>query len=243
MYAEGKNPVIEALKSGKTVEKLVVLDKTEDPVIREQIKIARDKGVRVEFVQRQALDRMSETGHHQGIIAVTTEFEYSDFDKVLSDVNKSGERKFFVLLDKLSDPHNLGSIIRTAECSGVTAIVIPNRNSVLVNETVLRSSAGAANHMKVCKVGNLNDAIKKLKEENVFVYVADMDGTNIYKTNLTGDIALVIGSEGYGVSSLTKKLADEVISIPMYGQVNSLNASVSAGICMYEAVRQQEFKR
>ena len=242
MLAEGKNPVVEALKSGKTIEKLVVLDKTEDAVIREQIKIARDKGIRVEFVQRQALDRLSTTGHHQGIIAVTSEFEYSDLDEVFEEADRKGERKFFILLDKLSDPHNLGSVIRTAECSGVTAVVIPNRNSVLVNETVLRSSAGASNFVKVCKVGNLNDAIKKLKDAGVFVYVTDMDGENIYNTNLKGDIAIVIGSEGFGVSALTRKLADQVISIPMYGQINSLNASVSAGICMYEAVRQQNFK-
>jgi len=238
MFAEGKNPVVEALKSGKTIEKLVVLDKTEDIVIREQVKIARDRGIRVEFVQRQALERMSKTGHHQGIIAVTTDFEYTDLEQV---IDKKEERRFFIVLDKLSDPHNLGSIIRTAECSGVTAIIIPNRNSVLVNETVLRSSAGAASLVKVCKVGNINDAIKKLKDSGVFVYVTDMDGDNIYSTNLTGDIAIVIGSEGFGVSALTRKLADQVISIPMYGQINSLNASVSAGICMYEAVRQQNF--
>ena len=238
MFAEGKNPVVEALKSGKTIEKLVVLDKTEDIVIREQVKIARDRGIRVEFVQRQVLDRMSKTGHHQGIIAVTTAFEYTDLEQV---IDKKEGRRFFIVLDKLSDPHNLGSIIRTAECSGVTAIIIPNRNSVLVNETVLRSSAGAASLVKVCKVGNINDAIKKLKDSGVFVYVTDMDGDNIYSTNLTGDIAIVIGSEGFGVSALTRKLADQVISIPMYGQINSLNASVSAGICMYEAVRQQNF--
>ena len=240
MLAEGKNPVVEALKSGVTIEKILVLDKTDDNVIREQIKIARDKGIRVEFVQRQALDRLSKTGHHQGIIAFTSEFEYSELEDVMKDGSREG-RRFFILLDKLSDPHNLGSIIRTAECSGVTAVVIPNRNSVLVNETVMRASAGAINHVKVCKVGNLNDAIKKLKEDGVFVYVTDMDGENIYKTNLKGDIAIVIGSEGFGVSALTRKLADQVVSIPMYGNINSLNASVSAGICMYEAVRQDKF--
>ena len=240
MLAEGKNPVVEALKSGVTIEKILVLDKTDDNVIREQIKIARDRGIRVEFVQRQALDRLSKTGHHQGIIAFTSEFEYSDLDDVMKNNTYEG-RRFFILLDKLSDPHNLGSIIRTAECSGVTAVVIPNRNSVLVNETVMRASAGAINHVKVCKVGNLNDAIKKLKEDGVFVYVTDMDGENIYKTNLKGDIAIVIGSEGFGVSALTRKLADQVISIPMYGNINSLNASVSAGVCMYEAVRQDKF--
>lgn len=240
MLAEGKNPVVEALKSGITIEKLVVLDRSDDHVIREQIKIARDRGIRVEFVQRQVLDRMSLTGHHQGIIAVTTEFEYTDLSDV---IEPNGQRRFYVILDKLSDPHNLGSIIRTAECCGVTAIIIPSRNSVLVNETVLRSSAGAASLVKVCKVGNINDAIDKLKESGVFVYVTDMEGDNIYSTNLTGDIAIVVGSEGFGVSALTKKKADQVITIPMFGQINSLNASVSAGVCMYEAVRQQLNKR
>jgi len=241
MLAEGKNPVKEAIKSDITIEKILVLDKTEDFVIREQIKIARDKGVRVEFVQKSVLDRISQTGHHQGIIAVTSEFSYSDLGDVIKKSKQQDKRMFFVLLDKLSDPHNLGSILRTAECCDVTAVIIPNRNSVLVNETVIRTSAGATSHVKVCKVGNLNDSIKKLKEEGVFIYVTDMDGENIYRTNLTGNIGIVIGSEGDGVSSLTKKLADQVIAIPMYGKINSLNASVSAGICMYEAVRQEKF--
>ena len=242
MLAEGKNPVKEALNSGVTIEKIIVLDKVSDPVVRELVKQARDRGVRVEFVQKQAIDRLSETGHHQGIIAVTSEFKYRDLKDVIEEAKEKEERMFFVLLDKLSDPHNLGSIIRTAECSNVTAVIIPNRNSVLVNETVVRTSMGATSHVKVCKVGNLNDAINTLKDEGVFIYVTDMDGDNIYKTNLTGHIGIVIGSEGNGVSSLTRKLADQVISIPMYGKINSLNASVSAGICMYEAVRQQNFK-
>lgn len=241
MLAEGKNPVKEAINSGLTIEKILVLDKTDDSAIREQIKLARDKGIRVEFVQRQALDRVSKTGHHQGIIAVTSEFEYSDLKEIIRQARKQDERMFFILLDKLSDPHNLGSILRTAECSGVTAVIIPARNSVSVNETVIRTSVGATSHVKVCKVGNLNDAINTLKNEGVFIYVTDMDGGNIYKTNLKGHIGIIIGSEGNGVSSLTKKLADQVISIPMYGKINSLNASVSAGICMYEAVRQEKF--
>ena len=219
-----------------------MLDKINDNAIREQIKLARDRGIRVEFVQKQALDRLSETGHHQGIIAVTIEFTYSDLKDVINNAKEKEQRMFFVLLDKLSDPHNLGSILRTAECADVTAVIIPNRNSVLVNETVIRTSMGATSHVKVCKVGNLNDAINTLKEEGVFIYVADMDGDNIYTVNLTGNIGIVIGSEGNGVSSLTRKLADQVVSIPMFGKINSLNASVSAGICMYEAVRQQSFK-
>ena len=173
---------------------------------------------------------------------MTSEFKYSDLKDVIKEARNKNERMFFVLLDKLSDPHNLGSILRTAECSSVTAVVIPARNSVLVNETVIRTSMGATSHVKVCKVGNLNDAINTLKEEGVFIYVADMDGENIYKTNLKGNIGIVIGSEGNGVSSLTKKLADQVISLPMYGKINSLNASVCAGICIYEAVRQENCK-
>lgn len=238
MLAEGKNPVCEALKSGITIEKLVVLDKTDDPVIREQIQIARDKKIRVEFVQKPALDRLSKTGHHQGIIAITTDYKYYDLDEVLAGLDKSGERKLFILLDGVEDPHNLGSVIRSAECLGFSGVIIPARHSALVNETVIRSSAGAINFVKVIKVNNLNDAIKRLKEDNIFVYSADMDGEDIHKVNLKGNTAIVVGSEGFGVSGLARKLSDQIIRIPMTGKVNSLNAAVSAAICMYEAVSQ-----
>lgn len=240
MLAEGKNPVSEALSSGANIEKLVVQDKTEDVSVRVLVKLARDRGTRVEFAPKQALDRLSKTGHHQGIIALVSEFEYSQLDDTIHA--ESQGRKLYIILDKLSDPHNLGSIIRTAECVQATAVIIPARNSVTVNETVLRTSVGATNYVKVVKVNNINDTIKKLQEKGVFVYVADMDGQSMYDTDLTGDIALVIGSEGNGVSTLTRKLADGVISIPMYGKINSLNASVSAGVVMYEAVRQQKEK-
>lgn len=233
MLAEGKNPVKEALNSSLTIEKIVCQDGTKDAEIRNIISLARERKIQVEFAPRQALDRMSQTGHHQGIIALTSEFKYYSLDDCLKEKNR-----FFVILDKISDPHNLGSVLRTAECVGVTAVIIPSRNSALVNETVLRTSAGAANHVKVVKVPNLNDAIKKIKQENIFVFAADMDGQSMYETNLTGEVAIIIGSEGNGVSPLTKKLADQVISIPMRGHINSLNASVSAAIIMYEVVRQ-----
>ncbi len=235
MQYEGKNPVREILASTKTVEKLLVQDKTTDAGIRELIAQARDKKIRVEFVPKEALDRLSKTGHHQGVIAIATDFAYTELDEVLGE-----DKKFLVLLDKLSDPHNLGSILRTAECTGVTAVIIPARGSVLVNETVIRTSAGAASHVRVVKVNNLHDAIKKIKEAGVFVYVTDMDGKSMYSVDLTGNVAIVVGSEGSGVSSLTRKLADEVISIPMVGKINSLNASVSAGVVMYEVLRQGE---
>ena len=240
MLAEGKNPVREALKSNLTIEKILVLDKTQDKEIREQIEIAKQRKIRVEFVQKVVLDKMSQTGHHQGIIAVTTDFKYSDLDQILSKVKNNNKRKLFLILDGIEDPHNLGGIIRSAECFGVSAVIIPARRSALVNETVIRTSAGAVNLVDVCKVTNVNDAIKKLKDNNIFVYAADMDGEPIARTNLTGDIAIVVGSEGFGVSNLTRKLADQIVAIPMIGEINSLNASVSAGIMLYEAFRQQK---
>ena len=236
MLAEGKNPVREALASGKSIDKVVVEDKTSDASVRELVKLARDKKIRVEFAPKEGLDRMSKTSHHQGIIAVLSDFEYCS----LEDVLKKSGRKFFVILDKLSDPHNVGSIIRTAECAGVTAVILPARNSALVNETVIRTSAGAVSHVDIVKVGNLNDAIKKIKSAGVFVYATDMDGESMYDVNLKGNIAIIIGSEGDGVSRLTKTLADGVIKIPMKGKLNSLNASVAAGIIMFEVLRQGE---
>lgn len=238
MLAEGKNPVFEAIKSGTQIEKILVLDKISDSEIREQIKRAKEKKIRVEFVQKQALDRISQTGHHQGIIAIVADYNYYDLDQVLASLRGKNQRKTFILLDGVEDPHNLGSIIRSAECLGFSGVIIPSRHSALVNETVIRTSAGAINYVKVIKVANLNDAIKQLKNENIFVYSADMDGQDIRKTNLSGDVAVVVGSEGFGVSSLARKLSDQIIKIPMTGNVNSMNASVSAGICMYEVMMQ-----
>ncbi len=235
MLAEGRNPVKEAVLGNKSIDKIVVEDKIKDTSVRETVRLAREKKIRVEFAPKEALDRLSKTGHHQGIIAVLSDFDYTPLDEVLGGFG----RRFFVVLDKVTDPHNLGSVIRSAECAGVSAVIIPERNFALVNETVIRTSMGAISHVKVCKVKNLNDAIKKIKDSGVFVYVADMDGESMYKTNLTGDIAIVVGSEGDGVSSLTKKLADGVISIPMKGKLNSLNASVAAGIIMFEVLRQE----
>lgn len=238
MLAEGKNPVFEAIKSGTQIERILVLDKISDSEIREQIKRAKEKKIRVEFVQKQALDRISQTGHHQGIIAIVADYNYYDLDQVLASLRGKNQRKTFILLDGVEDPHNLGSIIRSAECLGFSGVIIPSRHSALVNETVIRTSAGAINYVKVIKVANLNDAIKQLKNENIFVYSADMDGQDIRKTNLSGDVAVVVGSEGFGVSSLARKLSDQIIKIPMTGNVNSMNASVSAGICMYEVMMQ-----
>lgn len=239
MKIEGKNPVRELLKTEETIEKLMIANGTTDPEIRMFQKIARERNIKVEFVDKKVLDKTSETGHHQGVIAVYTDFKYSDLDETIYEARSQGKDLLFVILDEVLDPHNLGSVIRVAECAGATGVIIPNRRSATVNETVVRTSAGATAYVPVIKVSNLNQAIEKLKKENVWVYAADMDGELMYKTNLKGDIALVVGGEGTGVRDLTKKLCDGVISIPMFGKVNSLNASVSAGLVLYEAVRQR----
>lgn len=239
MKAEGKNPVRELINSGATIEKISVANGSNDAEVRSIIGLARDKGIKVDFVDKRGLDKVSETGHHQGIIAFYTEFKYSNLDEVIQNEKAKGKDLLFVVLDEVLDPHNLGSVIRVAECAGASAVIIPARRSATVNETVIRTSAGATAYMPVIKVSNLNQTLEELKQKNVWVYAADMDGEPMGKTNLKGDIALVIGGEGTGVHSLTRKICDGIISIPMFGKVNSLNASVSAGIVLYEAVRQR----
>ena len=239
MKIEGKNPVKELLNGEHTIEKIMIADGTNDSEIRQLQKTARDKGIKVEFVDKRALDKVSETGHHQGIIAIYSDFKYADLDKIIASEKSKNKDLLFIILDEVLDPHNLGSVIRVAECAGASGVIIPNRRSASVNETVVRTSAGATAYMPVIKVSNLNQTIEELKKQNIWIYAADMDGSPMTKTNLKGDIALVVGGEGTGVKSLTKKLCDGVISIPMFGKVNSLNASVSAGIVLYEAVRQR----
>lgn len=240
MKIEGKNPVRELLKTEETIEKLMIVNGTTDPELRQFQQMAKDRGIKVEFADRRAFDKISETGHHQGVIAFYTEFKYSDLNETISEARNNGKDILFIVLDEVLDPHNLGSVIRVAECVGATGVIIPARRSATVNETVVRTSAGATAYMPVIKVNNLNQAIETMKNQNIWVFAADMDGEEMYKTNLKGDIALVVGGEGTGVRDLTKKLCDGVISIPMFGKVNSLNASVSAGIVLYEAVRQRK---
>ncbi len=239
MKIEGKNPVRELLKTEETIEKLMIVSGTTDPELRQFQQIARDKGIKVEFADRRAFDKVSETGHHQGVIAFYTDFKYAELAETIQKSRNDGKDILFIILDEVLDPHNLGSVIRVAECAGATGVIIPARRSATVNETVVRTSAGATAYMPVIKVNNLNQAIETMKKQNIWVFAADMDGKDMYKTNLKGDVALVVGGEGTGVRELTKKLCDGVISIPMFGKVNSLNASVSAGIVLYEAVRQR----
>lgn len=239
MKAEGKNPVRELLGSGATIEKVSIEDGSRDVEVRALAQLARDKGIKVDYVDKRGLDKASETGHHQGIIAYYTEFKYASLDEVIASEKAKGKDLLFVVLDEVLDPHNLGSVIRVAECAGASGVIIPARRSATVNETVIRTSAGATAYMPVIKVSNLNQTLEDLKQKNVWVYAADMDGEPMTKVNLKGDIALVIGGEGSGVHSLTRKTCDGIISIPMFGKVNSLNASVSAGIVVYEAIRQR----
>ncbi|MDD7350831.1 MAG: 23S rRNA (guanosine(2251)-2'-O)-methyltransferase RlmB [Clostridia bacterium] len=237
MQAEGKNAVTEALDGNVVVKKLYVCK-----TMRELDKIidkAKVKNIPVAMVEKRELDKMSETGRHQGVIAVCKDFEYTPLDDVIAKARQRGKQLFLVLLDGIEDPHNLGSIIRVAECLGADAVVIPSRRAVGVTPTVIRVSAGATNHLPICQVGNINDAIRKLKDEFVGVICADMDGEPLNQARLDGDIAIVVGNEGSGVKALTAKLCDKTVAIPQFGKVNSLNASVACGIICYEIVRQR----
>lgn len=236
MQIEGKNSLKEALSSSLTIKKLYVQKNAHD--LQSFIDLARKNSIRVEFIDRSELDRMSETKHHQGLIAIAENYSYCELEDIIEKSNNDNDL-FVLLLDGIEDPHNLGSIIRVAECLGVDGIIIPNKRSASVNSTVLRVSAGAAAHVKIAMVNNINDVIRKLKDNFVTVCCADMDGENIYNSHLNGDIAVVIGSEGFGVKQLTKKLCDKTISIPQFGKVNSLNASVACGIICSEIVRQR----
>ena len=236
MQIEGKNAVRELFRSAKTVDKILIQSDMRDREISALIKSAKDSGVKVVNAQKSVLDKESKTGKHQGVIAYVTDFAYSSLDDILDNGGKSN---FILILDGVEDPHNLGSILRVAECAGVDGVIIGKHRCASVNETVCRVSAGASEHVKVARVTNINYAIEVLKEKGVWVYSADMDGDRIYDTDLTGNCAIIIGSEGFGIHKMTKELSDGVVSIPMFGKVNSLNASVATGVVAYEVVRQR----
>ncbi len=238
MIIEGRNAVREALQSGTTIDKILVAKGVSDGSVGMLIERAKAARIRVNFVDKAVLDRESVTKHHQGIMAYTTEFVYSTLEDILAA--KRGDSRLILILDEIEDPHNFGSIVRVAECMGADGIVIGQRRQVPVNETVIKTSAGATQHMRIAKVGNVNDAIRALKDEFVNVLALDMDGTPMGEARLDGDLALVVGNEGNGVKVLTRKLCDGAVSIPMYGQVASLNASVATGIALYEVRRQRK---
>lgn len=234
----GRNAVIEALKSDRTIECLYVSKGDLEGSIKVALGLAKDKGVVVKEADRRKLDTMCEGLNHQGIVAKVTPFKYCEVNDILEAAEKKGEKPFIVILDEIEDPHNLGSIIRTAELCGVHGIIIPKRRNVGVTSTVYKCSAGAIEHMKIAKVTNINATIDMLKEKGIWIYGADIEGKDYsYNTDFSGACALIIGSEGKGISNLTLKKCDLLVKIPMVGKINSLNASVAGGIMMYEVLK------
>lgn len=238
----GRNPVSEAIKSGREIDKLMVKKGEIEGSLRAIVKKARDAGIPVIETERQKLDQMAEGGNHQGVVAYAAAHSYASLDDIFENAREKNHPPFIVILDKITDPHNLGSIIRTANCAGVHGIIIPKRGGVGLSEVVAKTSAGAIEYVPVCKVTNIAQTIDVLKERGVWVAGAEAGGGSMYKTDLTGAIALVIGSEGEGISRLVKEKCDFLVEIPMFGDVNSLNASVAGAILMYEIVRQKEIK-
>lgn len=234
----GRNAVIELLKSDRTIEYVCVSKGDLEGSIKVILGLAKDKGVIIKEVDRRKLDAMSGGLVHQGVIAKVTPFKYCEVTEILEEAEKKEENPFIIILDELEDPHNLGSIIRTAELCGVHGIIIPKRRNVGVTSTVYKCSAGAIEHMKIAKVTNINTTIDMLKSKGVWIYGADIDGTDYsYNTNFSGPCALIIGSEGRGISNLTLKKCDVLVKIPTVGKINSLNASVAGGIMMYEVLK------
>ena len=236
---EGRNAVLEAFRSGKPVDKLFVLDGCQDGPVRTIIREARTHATIIQFVEIERLHQLSETGRHQGVIAYTASYEYAEVEDMLALAKERGEDPFLVLLDGIEDPHNLGAIIRTANLAGAHGVIIPKRRAVGLTATVAKTSAGALNYTPVAKVTNLVKTMEELKKEGLWFVCADMGGEKMYDLNLKGPIGLVIGNEGEGVSRLVKETCDYVASIPMHGDIDSLNASVAAGVLAYEIVRQR----
>ena len=239
---EGRNAVLEAFRSGKTIDKLYVLDGCQDGPVKSIMREARKHDTIINYVAKERLDQLSETGKHQGVIAVSAAYEYAEVEDILAAAEEKGEAPFIIILDGIEDPHNLGAIIRTANQAGAHGVIIPKRRAVGLTPTVARTSAGAINYTPVAKVTNISNTMKELKYKGMWFVCADMDGTRMYDLDLTGPIGLVIGNEGEGVSPLVKKNCDMVASIPMKGDIDSLNASVATGVLAYEIVRQRMIK-
>ncbi len=236
---EGRNAVLEAFRSGKEVDKLFLLDGCQDGPVRTIAREARKHDTIINYVAKERLDQLSETGAHQGVIAQVAAYEYATVEDILAKAEEKGEPPFLFLLDNIEDPHNLGAIIRTANLAGAHGVIIPKRRAVGLTATVAKTSAGALNYTPVAKVTNMAKTIEELKEKGIWFVCADMGGELMYRMNLTGPIGLVIGNEGEGVSRLVREKCDFVASIPMKGDIDSLNASVAAGVLAYEIVRQR----
>ena len=236
----GRNSVMELLKSGKDINKIYVEKGERHGSINEIIKLAKEKKIVIVEVEKQKIKQMAQIENPQGVLAIVPPFDYCDVDDILEEAKNKNEKAFILILDGIEDPHNLGAIIRTAETSGVHGIIIPKRRSALVNSTVNKTSAGAVNYMKIARVNNINETIKYLKENDIWVYGTDMTGEKVYyDEDYKGNVAIVIGNEGFGMERLVKENCDILVRIPMKGKINSLNASTSAGILMYEVLRQR----
>ena len=236
---EGRNAVLEALRAGKPIDKLYVLDGCPDGPVRTIIREAKKGDTIINYVKKERLDQLSETGHHQGVIAMAASYEYATVEDILEKARETGEAPFIFVLDNIEDPHNLGAMIRTANLARAHGVIIPKRRAVGLTPTVARTSAGAINYTPVAKVTNLKQTMEQLKKEGMWFVCADMDGTPYYQMDLKGPMGLVIGNEGEGVSRLIKETCDFVASIPMKGDIDSLNASVAAGVLAFEIARQR----
>ena len=236
---EGRNAVLEAFRSGKTIDRLFVLDGCQDGPVKSITREARKHDTIIQYVTKERLDQLSETKKHQGVIAKAAAYEYATVEDILENAREKGEDPFILLLDGIEDPHNLGAIIRTANLAGAHGVIIPKRRAVGLTAVVAKTSAGALNYTPVAKVTNLSATMKELKEKGLWFVCADMGGEVMYRQNLTGPIGLVIGNEGEGVSKLVKENCDFITSIPMRGDIDSLNASVAAGVLSYEILRQR----
>lgn len=236
---EGRNAVLEAFRSGKTVDRLYVLDGCQDGSVLTIKREAKKQDTIIKYVDKDRLDQMSQTGHHQGVIAVSAAYDYSEMEDIFANAEKKGEAPFIIILDGIEDPHNLGAIIRTANLVGAHGVIIPKNRAVGLTATVARTSAGALNYTPVVKVTNLSKTIEELKERGLWFVCADMEGEVMYDLNLTGPIGLVIGNEGEGVSRLVREKCDFVAKIPMKGDIDSLNASVAMGVLSFEIARQR----
>ena len=236
---EGRNAVIEAFRAGKTIDQLFVLEHCKEGSMNTVLREAKKQGTVINYVKRERLDQMSETGKHQGVIAYIAAYEYGSVEDILKKAEDKGEQPFVIILDDIEDPHNLGAIIRTANLAGAHGVIIPKHRASGLTATVVKASAGAINYTPVAKVTNISKTIEELKEKGLWFVCADMDGTTMYDLDLKGPIGLVIGNEGKGVSRLVKEKCDFIAKVPMFGDIDSLNASVAAGVLAYEIVRQR----
>lgn len=235
MKIKGRNAVREAINSDVNIIKILASNSSKDRVLLDILKLAKNKNIKIQYLDNKILDKECE--NNQGIIAETSDFKYSTVEDILRVAKDKNKNHFILILDGIEDPHNFGSIIRVAECLGVDGIIISKNRACPVNDTVSKVSAGAIEHVKIAKVTNINTEIERLKKENIWVYACELGGEDLDKANLSGDIAIVMGSEGKGVSALTRKICDGVVTMQMYGRVNSLNVSVATGIVLYEIVR------